>query len=389
MNLTSQEIRATFSLAAILSIRLLGLFMILPIFTLYANKFTGSTPALMGVALGIYGLTQASLQIPFGTLSDKWGRKPIIAIGLIIFIIGSIIAALSHHIYAIILGRALQGAGAIGSTLIALIADFTRIEHRTKAMAIMGITIGLSFMLAMVLGPFLNHWIHLSGIFWVTTGLGLLALLILFTVVPAAPKPVVHPEAEPLAKLFLKVLREKNLIIYNLSIACLHIILTATFIGIPLVLTQQLRIPQTQQSSFYLTIVVISFFAMLPIIIYMEKQQKTRFIFILSIIGLGLAQILFWKFSHSLFILLFGLLLLFTAFNVLEATLPSQVSKLAQLHNRGTAMGIYSTCQFLGIFIGGSLGGLALQHFGLAGVFIFALIIAILWGILIFSRLLA
>lgn len=376
--LSKTELRATLSLSAILAIRLLGLFMILPVFSLYTDKLPGATPSLIGLALGIYGFTQAIFQMPFGMLSDKIGRKPIIAIGLLIFITGSLIAGFSTHIYAIIWGRALQGAGAIGSTLIAFIADYTRVEHRAKAMALMGMTIGLSFAAAMILGPFFSSWINLAGIFWICAALGILGLLILFLLVPSSPHVTFHRDTEPVPSLFFTIIRSPTLLLLNISICFLHIILTASFIAIPILLTQ-LGLEHSHLWHFYLVILILSFLVMIPLIATTERKQQFKTTLLSGIVFLGFAELFFWKLPLSFIAAFIALFIFFTAFNLLEACLPSLVSRLVSAKNRGTAMGLFSTFQYLGIFIGGSAGGVLLQFFGLTGVFVFCLVLIVIW----------
>src|SRR3989344_45494 len=246
MNFKKSSILA---LAAIMSFRMLGLFMILPIFSLYTATLKGANPTLIGLALGIYGLMQACFQIPLGLLSDRWGRKPIIASGLLIFVVGSVIAALSHTIFGIILGRALQGAGAVGSAILALVADLTPDEDRTKAMALMGITIGFSFLLAMILGPLINATFHLSGIFWIAAVMGMTGILFLFWLIPQPPHLVTHQDVETVPSQLKNVLKNTQLLRLNLGICVLHSILTALFVAIPMLLTNQLQLSEHHQTA--------------------------------------------------------------------------------------------------------------------------------------------
>lgn len=372
------ELRATFSLALILAIRMLGLFMILPVFSIAAKDLAGATSFLIGVALGIYGLSQALFQMPLGILSDKIGRKPIIAAGLTIFLVGSVVAALSTSITGMIIGRFLQGAGAMGSTVIAFVADFTREKHRTKAMALMGMTIGLSFAVAMVLGPFFNAWIHLAGIFWLTSGMCFIGLVLLFTAVPPPPQiEIIEPKLSE--ALFIDVIKNSKLLQLNFGIFYLHAILTASFLAIPLVLQKLLGTTETGQWHLYLGVLLASFLIMTPVIIFAEKKQQIKPMFLFAVAALGLAELLLIKLQLSYVGIVLSLLIFFTAFNLLEACLPSLISKIAPPKLRGTAMGLYSTCQFFGIFIGGSAGGLLLQHFGVNGIFIACAILAGLW----------
>ncbi len=374
--MTSTERRASLSLAAILSLRMLGLFMILPVFTFYASQLHNATPTLIGIALGIYGLTQGIFQIPFGTLSDHVGRRKIIALGLLIFVIGSILCALSSSIQIMILGRALQGVGAVGSTVIAMIADLTREEQRTKAMAIAGVTIGISFAFAMMLGPLLANWINL---FWLAALLGVVAILVLFIWVPTPLKTTWHPEAEPEFTQFFTLLKEPELMRLNLGIFILHAVLTASFVILPLSLQNLAGLHGNQQWLLYLPTLVLAFLLSIPFIIIAEKQKKLKPFFLGAIATLGIAELLLWIFAHNLLISATSLLLFFGAFSLLEAFLPSLVSRTAPASRKGTALGIYSCSQFLGIFIGGTLGGWLYGAFGLTDVYLFCVALTALW----------
>ncbi len=377
--MTNNEQKAVTSLAIIMACRMLGLFMILPVFSLYATHLKYATPTLIGLALGVYGLTQACLQIPFGSLSDRIGRKKVITIGLIIFAIGSIVAAMSHSIYGIIIGRAIQGAGAIGSTILALAADLTRDENRVKAMASIGLAIGLSFMVAMVAGPLLNHWVHLSGIFWAILVLSILSLVLVHTILPNPPKLIANPNTEYQSNQFLAVLKNKQLLRLDLGIFTMHAMLTATFIAIPILLTHTLKISQFDQVILYVIILPLAFMIMLPFIIVGEKKRKLKTFFIGSIVALILAEVALASFKLHFIVIAIAMLLFFTAFTLLEASLPSIVSKIAPIQRKGTAMGVYSTSQFLGIFIGGSIGGVIYTHFHLIGLFLFCALLGLFW----------
>jgi predicted MFS family arabinose efflux permease len=376
---TPFETRPVLALAAIFSLRMLGLFIILPIFSLYTQQLAGGTTILIGIALGIYGLTQAIFQIPLGMLSDKWGRKPIIAAGLVIFILGSIIAALSTSIYGVILGRALQGAGAVGSTVIALVADLTTTANRTKAMAVIGMSIGTSFAVAIVLAPILNQWIGLSGIFWMTALLGILCIALLLFLVPQPPQLIFHADAETTPNLLKSTLFNPNLSRLNIGIFILHALLTATFIAIPVLLMQLSSFTKDHAWIVYLPGLVFAFIVIIPCIIVAERFHQMKLFFRIAIVLLGLTQLLLWKFHTSTLELTLILLLFFTAFTFLEASLPSLISKMAPIESKGTAMGIYSTAQFLGIFAGGSIGGLIYSHYHLSGIICFNLMLIALW----------
>lgn len=369
---------AVLSLSMIMAFRILGLFMILPVFSAHAITVPGTTPFLIGMALGIYGLTQALLQAPFGILSDRIGRKPVIAIGLLLFAAGSIVAALSTHITGLIIGRALQGMGAIGSTALAFIADLTRDENRSKAMAFVGLSIGISFSIAMVLGPVLFSGFGLSGIFWVTVAFAGIGLLLL-TRLPNPPKLVAKTAVEIVPNRFKATLKNTQLLRLDFGIFSLHLILTALFIVIPILFTHIFDLSMWQQASTYLAVLFLSFIIMLPFIIVAEKKRRMKSIFVAAVfVLLGTQTLMYFFSSHPLWIATL-LLFFFTAFNLLEASLPSLVSKFAPIRYKGTAMGFYSTSQYLGIFVGGGLGGYLFAHFGLHGIFILCSFTALLW----------
>ena len=374
------EFKAAKSLATIFSCRMLGLFMILPVFALYVDKLPGATPALVGIALGIYGLTQAVLQIPFGMISDRLGRKPVIAAGLLLFIAGSLFAAMATTMHGIIIGRAIQGAGAIGSTTLALLSDLTKVENRTKAMAVIGMTIGLSFVLAMMLGPIINNFMGLSGIFWITAVLGVMGLLILYLQVPTPPISIFHRDTEPVPVLFKSVLTNGKLLSLDFGIFVSHAILTASFIAIPLALTKA-GLGETHQWYLYVPVLILAFIAMLPLIIIGEKKRQMKPILLLSIALIMLTQLLLWLFNQSLVIVTIMLFLFFTGFTLLEASLPSLVSKIAPAGSKGTAMGVYSSAQFFGIFVGGSVGGILYGEYH-NGLFLACGLLALLWLII-------
>ncbi len=349
--------------------------MLIPVFTLYAHDMTGANPMLIGIAFGIYGLTQACLQIPMGYLSDKMGRKPIITIGLVAFALGSLLGAFATSIWTLIAARALQGAGAIGSTLIALLADLTDDDKRTKSMAMLGMVIGLSFSIAMVLGPIFAHHFKLAGIFWFIFALALLGIILLHTVVPTPQKEVFHADSQPNKALFKQTFSNPDLKRLNVGIFCQHAIFTAMFYAIPLILATK----SFAHWVFYLPIIVCSFVLAVPLIIIAEKKRKLRSVFLGSVTALVFIQVLlsffhgiFWLFTLFLFIF-------FIAFNVLEASLPSLVTKQSPINSKGTAMGIYSTCQFLGIFVGGASSGFLYHHFDITAIFIFCGILGLMW----------
>ena len=374
------ERRAISGLAGLYASRMLGLFMVLPVLALYADMLTGATPLLVGVALGIYGLTQATLQIPFGLLSDRIGRKRVIAMGLLIFAFGSVVAAMADSIGGVILGRALQGGGAVAAAIMALLADQTREQVRTAAMATIGLSIGVSFAIAMVLGPWLASWAGLSGVFWFTALLTLVGLLVLWRWVPPAPRRLRHRDVGLDRKQFKSVITRPDLWRLDLSIFALHLVLMAIFVAIPFRLLNA-GVAVEYHGLAYLGIMALSFVAMVPLVIIAEKRQRMRLMCLLAIgaiaaslasLGLSLSQ------GHWLFVWLF---VFFTGFNLLEATLPSMLSKLAPAGAKGTAMGVYSTSQFLGAFLGGTLGGLLANTWGLNAVFIGCAVLALAWWV--------
>lgn len=383
--MTSSERTAVFTLSTILSLRMLGLFMVLPLFTLYAAHLAHATPFLIGLAMGIYGLTQAVLQVPFGALSDHFGRKAIITLGLCIFALGSVIAALSHDIWSLLLGRALQGAGAVGSTIIALIADLTRPEQRTKAMAIAGITIGMSFSLAMIIGPIAAAWIQVNGIFWLAVLFSGMAVALLYAFVPT-PTIITKPiETTPKIQQLLALLANTELIYLNLGIFLLHLIFTASFVVLPISLQTVAGLHGNQQWTLYLPTLLVAFLVALGCIRVAEKRHRVKYFFIGSIVLLIIAEFLLCFFTHNLLLSAFSILLFFSGFSLLEAFLPSLVSRTAPSHRKGAALGIYSCAQFLGIFAGGLLGGGLYGTWGPAQVYLFCAIIAIFWAAIAFK----
>ena len=377
--MTAGERRSSLSLAFIFALRMMGLFMIYPVFSVYARQLPYSTPSLIGLALGIYGLTQAMLQIPFGMLSDRIGRKPVIAGGLLLFTIGSVVAALAVTIHGIIIGRMLQGAGAVGSTILALGADLTREEQRTKAMAVIGMTIGLSFALAVVLGPILNTWIGVPGIFALTAIFGLLGIAVLFLATPRPSHTRIHRDTEAVPALFKRVLTDGQLLRLDFGIFTLHAVLTATFVAMPVALHSVAKFNLHQQWMLYLPVLVVSVIGMVPLIIIAEKYRRMKPVYLGAILAIAASQFALMAAHDSLWAVVPILILFFTAFNLMEASLPSLISKAAPPTSKGTAMGVYSSSQFFGIFIGGTLGGWMMGHFGLAAVFAVAGGLALVW----------
>ncbi|MEE9358521.1 MFS transporter [Candidatus Vondammii sp. HM_W22] len=373
------ESRAAISLAGIFSLRMLGLFMILPVFALYAEELQGVTPVLVGVAIGAYGLTQAFLQIPFGMLSDRIGRKPVIIGGLIIFAVGSVVAAQADTIWGVIFGRAVQGSGAIAAAVMALAADLTREQVRMRVMAVIGMSIGFAFAISLVLGPMLDSLIGVQGIFWLTSVLALGGIAIVVFYVPNPEESHFHRDTEPVAGQFGRVLTDPDLLRLDTGIMLLHMILTSVFIAIPLTLRDSIGVESSSHWMLYLPVVVLAMGLMIPLVVIAENRRKMKPVFLSAIAGLIVAQLGFWKFQDSLYGTAFAMLLFFTAFNLLEATLPSLIAKTAPVVSKGTAMGVYSTSQFIGAFLGGLIGGWIHAHFGLGGVFLFGGAAATIW----------
>jgi MFS family permease len=374
-----QEFRAVGALAAVFSVRLLGLFMIYPVFAAYAQHLDGATPYLIGEALGVYGLSQGLLQIPFGLLSDRIGRKTMIVVGLLLFAVGSAIAAMSTSIGGVIIGRVLQGAGAVGAVILAMVADLTQEENRTKAMAVVGISIGFSFMLALIAGPIVARFIAVDGIFWLMVALALIGIGITLFVVPTPPRLRVHRDAEAVPALIGSVLKNKELLRLDFGIFALHVMLTAGFLVVPGLLHGALGVTSHDQWIVYLPVLAVSVAVMVPAIIVAEKYRRLKGVFVAAVAALVLSQMMLYFDASNLYVLLAALVIFFSAFNVMEASLPSLITKAAPPDAKGTATGIYSSSQFLGIFVGGIVGGWANQTGGSAGVFVLTAVIALIW----------
>lgn len=373
--------RTTATITAIYTLRMLGFFLIVPVFALYAENLRGSTPFLIGCAIGMYGATQTLLQIPFGWWSDRFGRKKIITIGLVIFAIGSAIASASHSIWGVIIGRAIQGGGAIASPLMALAADATRPEERTKIMATLGIAIGLSFSFALLIGPVLNHWIGVDGIFMLTAFLSLVAVAALWGLVPNPTVVRSHNDLQPILTEFGRALRHSELLRLNVGIFTLHCIITSLFLALPFRLKALIGPQTSAHTPFYAIVLISSLLLMLPFVILGEKKRQLKTFLVSAIVVLGLSELVFYFFGGKLIFLLFGAILFFCAFNLLEALLPSLISKIAPAATKGTSMGIFSSCQFFGAFVGGIVGGWLYAHAGLESIYLFSSLACLLWAL--------
>src|SRR5574343_1641831 len=371
------ERRAGASLAAIFALRMLGLFLILPVFAVHARTMPGGDDvALVGLAIGAYGLTQAFLQIPFGAASDRFGRKPVIVFGLVLFVIGSIIAALAQDVQTVLVGRVFQGAGAISAAVTALAADLTREQHRTKVMAMIGSSIGLVFALSMVAAPILYALIGMSGLFWLTAVLAVGAIGAILFIVPAAP-PVPRATGR-----LSEVLKNGQLMRLNFGVFALHLMQTAMWVLVPAGLVHA-GLPMAEHWKVYLPAVLVSFTVMVPAVIVAEKKGAMKTVFNSAIALLLAVQVgLYFEGNAGLWPLAILLSLFFVAFNVLEATQPSWISRVAPAHAKGTALGVYNTLQSVGLFLGGALGGWLSKHLGAGSVSLLGGGLALAWLVL-------
>jgi len=376
--MTPVELRATWGLGTVFSLRMLGMFMVLPVLTTYGMALQGASETLIGLAIGIYGLAQAIFQIPFGLLSDRIGRKPLIVGGLLLFVLGSIIAACTDSIWGIILGRALQGSGAIAAAVMALLSDLTREQNRTKAMAFIGISFGVTFAIAMVVGPIVTHAMGLHALFWMIAILASLGIVITLMVVPSASHHVLNRESGMVKGSFRKVLANPRLVKLNIGIFCLHVLLMSSFVALPGQF-EQAGFPAPEHWKVYLSTMLIAFAGVVPFIIYAEVKRRMKRVFVGCVGMIVIAEIVLWGAEGHFWTLVVGVQLFFFAFNLMEAILPSLISKESPAGYKGTAMGIYSTSQFLGVAVGGSMGGWVFGHFDAQTVFLVGAMVAAAW----------
>jgi len=378
--LTKTETRAAISLASVYGLRMFGLFLVLPVLATYSENYQGYSLAAVGLAIGIYGLTQSVFQIPLGLLSDRIGRKPVIIGGLIVFAFGSWIASTAVSMQGLILGRAIQGCGAIASALMAYAADVSREERRSHMMAILGMSIGASFVIALIVGPILAVKYHLSGLFDITLILTFMAIAVVIWVVPNVKQQVRQRDVLPAWQQLKTILAHPQLRRLDFGIFSLHFLLSSSFVDLPILLEQS-GIAKEHHAWIYLPVMVVSFLLMVPGIIVAEKKHQHAKVMGLAISFILLSQLIWFGFNQS-WALIAGLLIFFIGFNFMESMLPSMVSRFAPVAGKGTAMGVYSTSQFMGSFLGGALTGVIGEYLGGGYVFISGSIIVAIWLII-------
>ncbi len=379
VSLSAMERRIVAALAGIYATRMLGLFLLLPVLSIYATRLPDASPGLIGLAMGAYGLTQAVFQIPFGRWSDRYGRRPVIAIGLLLFLIGSVVGALAESLWVVVLARSLQGAGAMSAAVTALLADFTREAVRTRAMAFIGISIGASFVISLITAPLLEAVVGVPGIFWVMAVLAIVGLALLRFAVPKQGEQVIDPAAVRIPTLRVAMLPELRA--YFVGVFGLHFILTATFLSVPLVLLNQLGIAEGEHWKIYLCVFLASFMGTVPLILAAERVPRPERVVVIGVlVAAGAQAVMALWLAHSWPVFV-AFTVFFAVFNFLEARLPAGLSKAAPVADRGAALGVFATCQFLGAAAGGVLGGQLLAHFGIAGVFWGSAVIALAWAV--------
>lgn len=376
ISLSAMERRSVAALAGIYATRMLGLFLLLPVLALYARQLPDSSPGMIGLAMGIYGLAQAVFQIPFGRWSDRYGRRPVIALGLVVFLLGSALGAVAHSLWMIVLARAVQGAGAMSAAVTALLADVTREEVRTRAMAFIGISIGASFVISLIAAPLLEARIGVPGIFWVMALLAVLGLLALRRV----PQVDSHFDAAARRMPTWRVAGLGALRSYYVGVFALHFILQATFLSVPLLLVEQLHIPKATHWQVYLGVFVVSLLGTVALIRAAEKAKHPQRVVTVAVLVAAIAQGTIALTMGRYWWLMVAFTLFFAAFNFLEARLPAGLSKAAPAADRGAALGVFATCQFLGSAGGGLMGGQLLRFFGIGGVLWGCVVIALLWA---------
>ncbi|MDO5686581.1 MAG: MFS transporter [Neisseria sp.] len=379
--MTAAERRSSGLLAAVYALRLLGIFLLLPVFSLYAADLPGGdNKTMVGLAFGIYGLTQAVLQLPLGMASDRFGRKKVIYFGLALFAAGSFLSAYADNLTLLIWARALQGAGAVSAAVVALLADLTRDEVRTRAMAMVGLSIGLTFSVSLVLGPLLERHIGVPGIFTLTGVLILAAMALIHFAVPDPVTLQTHDDAEAKLGLLPAVLKNRELWRLNFGIFALHCAQMALFVALPLVLVNHFQLADNTHWKLYLPVTLIGMVLMLPAVIIGETRHQLKPLLLGAIVLLALAQFGLAQTAFGLWGIFIALALYFVGLNVLEAILPSWVSKISPPRLKGTAMGVYNTAMSLGLFVGSLMGGVLLHYYGTAAVFYFCSALMVLWA---------
>jgi len=373
------ERRSVGALAGVFSLRMFGLFLVLPVMALYAAQMEGATPFMIGLAVGIYGLTQALFQIAFGTLSDRFGRKPLIVFGLLVFAAGSVVAAMADTLVGVIIGRALQGSGAIAAVVLALVADLTREQQRVKAMALIGMSIGASFLLALMAGPALDRWIGVGGIFWLTAVLALGCIVVVVWWVPTPRHAAGDPGSRASKDYFREVMANAHLLRLDVGIFTLHMVLTAVFVVAPFALVETLGLERDSHWQVYVPALVGSILLMAPLLILGMRRERTFWVFRLAILIVLVGQCVLFSGADQAISLIAGLVCFFVGFNLLEAMLPSLMTRLSPGYAKGTAIGVYNTFEFAGVFAGGALGGILLGLFGSSGVFAFCVLATLMW----------
>ena len=374
--MTPAERRVGAGLSAIYALRMLGLFLILPVFSLHAQTLPdGGNVALVGFALGAFGLTQAFLQVPFGMLSDRIGRKPVIVFGLLVFALGCVMAAVANDVFSLAVARVVQGAGAISAAVTALAADLTREQHRTKIMAMIGSSIAVTFAFSLVAAPAMYGAIGMSGIFWLTGGLSLAAIFLVLRGIP----PEVKQERPPIPTRFIDVLHQPQLLRLNFSVLALHLMQTALWVVVPTMLLQKIGLNATLHWHVYLPAALLSFLVMIPAIIVAEKRGKMRVVLLSAIGMIVMVQMGFALGPSSIWSVGLWLTVFFIGFNILEATLPSLISRIAPPDVKGAAMGLYNTVQSIGLFAGGAVGGMIAKFGGPLAVHFACIVLSVLW----------
>jgi predicted MFS family arabinose efflux permease len=387
--MTPIERRSVGALSAIYASRMLGMFLMLPVLALYAHTLPDYSPEMLGLAMGAYGLTQAVLQIPFGRWSDRFGRKPLITIGLLFYAIGSVLGMFAHTTWMLALARGVQGAGAVSASVTALMADLTRAEVRTRAMAVIGISIGLSFVLALIIAPALDAAVGVPGIFAIMLAMAILGIVLLYFAVPVEPERTGGAESRKLSGL-IEIMNRPQLRPLYFGMFALHAIMTATFISVPQVLQQTLGIAKESHWVVYLCVFGASLVGTVPLVLRTERTStKGAGLFIASVVLVGVAQALLGLDHVDYWVVMAALTLFFAVFNFLEARLPALLTLMAPAADRGAALGVFATSQFLGAFFGGVMGGVLLGRFGISGVFWGCAVMAFAWALLVFRPSLA